>query len=113
MPWVYDPHSGGIKISQKQHQEICRQISSYEQTRPWYPSIQLKTRFSGQFCYISTVEDNKNTMPLCRLRHFVLERWSLAVFTYSNDRYVPLNFSGEKDQGTIVEALTTVESFIM
>ena len=113
MPWVYDPHSGGIKISPRHHQEISRQITSYEQTRSWYPKIKLKTRISGQFCYILTVEDNKKPMPLCRLRHFVLERWSLAVFTYSNDRYTPVNLNGEKDQGTIAEALNIAESFII
>ena len=114
MPWIYDPQSGGIKISPRQHQEIERQITSFEQTRPWYPKIRLKTHISGQFCYILTIEDNnKKPMPLCRLRHFVLERWSLAIFTYSEERYAPVNLSCGKDQGTIDEALKTAEPFIV
>ena len=70
--WTYDPHSGGSKIPLKRHEEICKQLESFERTRPWYPDIQLKVRFKGQFCYIDTLEkrDGEDRLfPLCRLRH--------------------------------------------
>jgi hypothetical protein len=114
MPWVYDPHSGGVKIPSKMHEEICKQVESFARTRQWYPKIQLKVRFKSQLCYIDTVEEGDDRLlPLCRLRHFDLDRWSLALFTYSNDKYQPCMFQGGKQEGTIEAALKICEPFII
>ena len=114
MPWVYDPHSGGVKIPPKIHEEICKQVEAFARTRPWYPKIQLKARFKGQLCYIDTIEEGDNRLlPLCRLRHFNLDRWSLALFTYSNDKYQPCAFRNDKQEGTIEAALKICEPFII
>ena len=113
MPWVYDPHSGGKTIPPKMHEEICEQIESFAQTRPWYSKIQLKARFKGQFCYIDTIEKgDERLFPLCRLRHFY-NGWSLALFTYSNDKYQPCLFEDGKQEGTIEAALKICEPFIL
>jgi hypothetical protein len=42
---------------------------------------------------------------LCRLRHFGPDRWSVAFFTYSNERYEPCFFQSGKPFGTPEEAL--------
>ena len=113
MPWVYDPHSGGLKIPPHIHETICKQAEAYAQTRLWYPRIQLKLRFKTQFCYIDTIEEGDNRLfPLCRLRHFKSD-WSLALFTYSNDRYEPCLLSNGKWTGTLEEGLATCEHFIV
>jgi len=109
MPWVYDPHSGGKKIPPKMQEEICKQVESFERTRPWYPKIQLKLRFKGQFCYVDTIEEGDDRLfPLCRLRNKP-GGWGLALFTYGSERYQPCAFS---DEGTIADALKISESFI-
>ena len=114
MPWVYDPHSGGTKIPPKIHEKICKQVESFACTHSWYPKIQLRPRFKNQFCYIETIEkDDERFFPLCRLRHFNFHGWSMALFTYSNERYEPCPFPRGKWEGTIEEALAVCEPFII
>lgn len=114
MPWVYDPQSGGVKIPPRLHEEICKQVESYARARPWYPKIQLKLRFKSQFCYVDTMEEGDGRIfPLCRLRHFNQHGWSLALFTYSNEKYEPCIFPGGKWEGTLEAALKLCEPFII
>lgn len=114
MPWVYDPHSGGVKIPPKIYEEICKQVESFARTYPWYPKTQLKVRFKSQLCYIDTIEEGDDRLlPLCRLRHFNLDDWSLALFTYSNDKYQPCVLHSGKQTGTIKAALEICEPFII
>ena len=80
--WTYAPHSDGSKIPPKIYEEICKQVDTFASTRPWYPDIQLKVRFKGQFCYIDTLEkrdEDDRLFPLCRLRH-LSRGWSMALF---------------------------------
>jgi hypothetical protein len=37
---------------------------------------------------------------LCRLRYFAEDRWSMAFFTYSNERYEPSVFANGSFHGT-------------
>lgn len=113
--WTYDPHGGGSKVSPKIHEEICEQVEAFASTRPWYPGIQLKARFKGQFCYIDTLEKRDGEdrfFPLCRLRH-LSGGWSLALFTWSNERYSPCIFPNGQWEGTIEEALAVCDPFII
>ena len=113
-PWVYDPHSGGIKIPPHLHDGLCQRAGAFARTRPWYPRIQLKLRFKNQFCYVDTIEEgDKRLLPLCRLRHFTPHRWSLALFTYSNERYVPCLFSDGQWEGTLEAALEIGDPFVL
>jgi hypothetical protein len=41
---------------------------------------------------------------LVRLRHFDLERWSLALFTYSNEQYTPCVYPNGESFGTVEQA---------
>ena len=113
--WTYDPHSGGSKILPKAQEAIEKQVEVYASTRPWYSEIQLKVRFKGQFCYIDTVEKrgkDERLFPLCRLRN-LSRGWSLSLFTYSNDRYEPCVLPGGNWEGTIEEALSVCDPFII
>ena len=113
MPWVYDPHRGGVKIPKKRHHEILLQVEKYARTRSWYPKIQLKARIKSQFCYVATIEESDvRPLPLCRLRFFRENIWSLALFTYSNERYEPCAFSNGKLEGSLEDALLLCEPFI-
>lgn len=114
MPWVYDPQSGGSKIPSQLHEELCKQAESYARARPWHPRIQLKLRFKNQFCYVDTIEEGDGRIfPLCRLRYFNQHGWSLALFTYSNEKYEPCIFPDGKWEGTLKAALELCEPFIV
>lgn len=113
-PWVYDPQSGGNKIPPQIHKALCAQAEAFAKARPWHPRIQLKLRFKNQFCYVDTVEEgDERLLPLCRLRYFDQDKWSLALFTYSNERYSPSLFSDGKWEGTFDAALGMSELFIL
>jgi len=112
-PWVYTPHSGGKKIPPNRQEMLRKKIASYSCERPWYPEHQLVARFKSQFCYIDTTDtDDNRTFPLCRLRYFSDDNFSMALFTYSNERYERCFFSNGQESGTLVEALETCEPFI-
>jgi hypothetical protein len=113
MPWVYAPHSGGTKIPSNFHEELIKKSETFAASYAWYPDIQLKLRFKGQFCYVDTVsKKGGHIFPLCRLRYFQ-RGWSLALFTYSNERYEPCIFPGGKWEGTFEAALKICEPFVM
>ena len=113
--WVYAPHGGSAKLSQQTKETAVQQIESYEKTRPWFPGIRLTARWRSQFCYVDTVENvggEVRSMPLCRLKYEGGE-WSLALFTYSNDRYEPCYLSHGKLSGTIEQALIACDAFVL
>lgn len=88
--WVYDPHSGGNKIPVKLHETFVQLAHDFEKTRPWHTDVNLSLRFRGQFCYVGTQHINDEQIwPLGRLRFFDKDRWSVAIFLYSNERYEP------------------------
>ena len=112
MPWYYDPHSGGVKIPPKIYDKLRSIVHAYEESRPWYPQYSLQLRFRGQFCYVDGCEDGKNPFPLGRLRHFKENDWSLAFYTYSNERYEPCYLRNGKFNGTIEEAIEVCELYL-
>lgn len=110
--WVYDPHSGGVKIPPLDKTVLLKKVEAFARTRSWYPEIQLQLRFKGQFCYVDTINTEKRVLPLCRLRYFSKDNWSFAMFAYSNERYEPCAFSNGKLEGTWQDALLVCEPFI-
>jgi hypothetical protein len=87
----------------------------------------IETRFRGPLCYIDAyvepVEPSAKMLKvtgetrqqflerlraapihLCRLRHFAEDRWSMAFFTYSHERYEPSVFANGSFHGTPEEA---------
>ena len=112
MPWYYNPHIGGIKIPPHLHDQLRRQVQTYERTKTWYPKVSIKLRFKAQFCYLDSCENGVDIFPLARLRYFPSQRWSLALFTYSHERYEPCMFAGGEDTGTIQQAIDICELYL-
>jgi hypothetical protein len=127
MPWVLDPQSGGGKVPPRVQEETRRRILAYAEKHYQGKYIRLDIRFRGPFCYIDAyrepdvppgwppkswgisheefVEKQRNTpLHLCRLRFFSHDRWSLAYFTYSNEKYEPCVFANGDWFGTPEEA---------
>jgi len=112
MPWVKCPHVGGTKIPPNKYSNIIRQANAYAASRPWNFSYKLQLRFKGQFCYVAAIEKDGTIFSLGRLRYFNSGDWSIAFFTYSNDKYTPCCLSNGKDWGTLEEALEICEAYL-
>ena len=126
--WVYDPHSGGVKIPESVCAKTRNRILAHAQQHYAGKYTRIDVRFRGQFCYIDAykepyvsptfdpqvlgesleeyLERRRNTpVHLCRLRYFGDEnRWSMAFYTYSNEKYEPCFFDTGADHGTPEEA---------
>ena len=123
MPWVYDPHSGGVKIPEKTKQRTKQRILTYAEKHYAGKYTRIDVRFRSQFCYIDAytepevaddfpppgfsvtreehIEKLRNTPThLCRLRHFSEDRWSVAFYTYSHMKYESTFFENGSDNGT-------------
>jgi len=68
---------------------------------------QLRVWFRGRFCYIDAQEpDSSEPFRLCRLRYAGSpDRWTLAFYTYSRERYERCVFMSGDSFGTPEEAL--------
>jgi hypothetical protein len=127
--WVYTPHLGGRTIPAAVRERTERRIVEHGQRRYAGRYRRLGVRFKGALCYIDAfIEPDLPTqrqlqgmgetreeylercrdlpLHLCRLRYFGNEdAWTLAFFTYSNERYSPCAFPNGSDHGTPEEAL--------
>jgi hypothetical protein len=130
-PWVYDPHTGGVKIPERVKQRTRQRILAYAERHYTGKYTRLDISFRGQFCYIDAytephvsphfpppgwpesreehIERLRNTPThLCRLRYFGDdEAWSMAFYTYSNETYEPCFFDTGSDHGTPEEGFAT------
>ena len=125
--WVFDPHSGGVKIPEKVRKSTTERIEKYAAEHYAGKYTRLGIRFHGVFCYIDAYtepeEPSKDLLKatgetreqflervgnvplhLCRLRYFAEDRWSLGFYTYSNERYEPCVFRNGTFFGTPEEA---------
>jgi hypothetical protein len=123
MPWVYDPHSGGVPIPAAVKKRTEERIKAYAEKHYDGKYTRLGIRFRGAFCYIDAYVEPPTPSPellkltgetldehlermrnmpihLCRLRHFKEDSWSLAFYTYSNEKYEPCFFDTGKMEGT-------------
>lgn len=121
-PWVFDPHSGGVKIPEKLKEQTKQRILAHAEKHYAGRYTRLDIRFKNQFCYIDAYTEpamprgrwtdktetreqqlerlRSTPTHLCRLRHCGLERWSLAFYTYSHERYEPCVFASGEFLGT-------------
>ncbi|MCP4475640.1 MAG: hypothetical protein GY821_13970 [Gammaproteobacteria bacterium] len=114
MPWVFDRHTGGCKIPESKKKVIKEIIHDYGKSQAWSNEIYLRVKLKQQFCYIGTQQiDDDYIFPLCRLRYFAMDKWSLALYTYSNEAYTPSILSNNNQSGTLAEVLETCEPFIV
>ena len=111
--WCIDPQSGGTKIPPDNYHLILAQAAAHEEKQAWYPEFKLKLRFKGQFCYLDAFEEGEEPFPIGRLRYFHDNKWTLAFYTYSNERYEPCIYPSGQWEGTIEEALRVCEPFII
>lgn len=129
--WVYDPHSGGTKIPQAVRERTQTRILAYAEKHYSGKYTRIDVRFHGQLCYIDAytepyappdfdasvlgksreeyIERLRNVpIHLCRLRYFGDEdRWSMAFYTYSHEKYEPCVFDNGSFHGTPEEAFET------
>ena len=123
MPWVYDPHSGGVKIPPTTKDETERRIRAYANRHYAGKFARIDVRFRGELCYIDAflepaepdakfldilgetreqyLERMRNEpVHLVRLRHFTKDRWSVGFFAYSSEKYEPAMLPSGKWEGT-------------
>jgi len=136
MAWVYDPHSGGVRIPKAVQERTRRRILEHAEKKYGGRYISLDIRFRGALCYIDAYVEpdvpkgwppkswgetrdeminrlRKTPLHLVRLRHFGGDdRWSLAFFTYSNERYTPCVFQSGSFEGTPEEAFDTGATYL-
>jgi len=126
--WVLDPHSGGNKIPEKVRQETVARLERHAAAHYAGRYTRLDVRFRGALCYVDaftepqeppasllkgTGETREQFLErlratpthLVRLRYFSPDRWSLAFYTYSDDKYKPCVFHNGTFFGTPEEGL--------
>jgi hypothetical protein len=124
--WMQSPLAGGGKIPEKEKPLISQRILAHAAAHyaGKYTSIDIK--FKSGFCYIDAYTepytgekhptadlgetreeyiDRLRHTPthLCRLRYFGLDRWSIAFYTYSHEKYEPCTFDNGSWFGTLEE----------
>jgi len=125
--WVIDPHSGGVAVPERTRRSTVQRIEKHAKKHYAGKYARLDFRFRGPLCYVdayvepqapskallkSTGEtpaqflERLRAVPvhLCRLRHFAQDRWSMAFFSYSDERYHPSVLGDGSFFGTPEEA---------
>lgn len=106
MVWVMDPHSGGRPIPANLKKETERRLRDHAAAKYEGRYQELHIRFHGVFCYVAAkLPGDEFPTNLCRLRHFDRDRWSLAFFAYSSEKYEPTFFPNGTFTGTPEEGL--------
>ena len=126
--WVFDPHTGGNKIPDAVRRDTVARLEKHAAERFAGRYTRLDIRFRGSLCYIDAFTEpvepserllrvtgetrddfierlKSHPLHLCRLRYFDRDRWSLAFYTYSNEKYSPCAYANGTFFGTPEEAL--------
>jgi hypothetical protein len=121
------PHTGSRPIPEAVQNAVRLRILNHAQAHYAGKYWKIEVRFKGALCYIDAyqepapgsegvaaltgetpaefVERIRNTpVHLVRLRYFDLERWSLAFYTYSHERYESCVYHNGDWFGTVEEA---------
>ncbi|MBI4814982.1 MAG: hypothetical protein HY791_01910 [Deltaproteobacteria bacterium] len=101
MPWVYSPHTGGIQIPKAVQDRARERILAHAEPR-YGRRWRIEVRFRGALCYVDAFarDGDEFQMRLVRLRFFGGDRWTLAFYTYSHEKYEPSFFPSGEDFGT-------------
>jgi len=126
--WVLSPHTGGSKVSVAVQDETRRRIFRHAELHYRGLFTRIEVRFRGQFCYIDAFTEparpSKRTLELlnetldehmarlrgapthlCRLRYSKgRDRWSVAFYTYSHEKYEPCCFPDGDAFGSVEDA---------
>ncbi len=72
---------------------VSDRINAYAARKLRDQCDQVIVRFRGALCYVDADQKQPDgrvfRFPLCRLRHFDEDRWSIALYTFSHERYEP------------------------
>src|SRR4030042_6152190 len=117
--WIFNPHTGGVKISPAKQSEVRQRIERHAASNYAGRYIRLEIRFRGALCYMDAFTEPETPSPsflkttgetkeqyterlrsypthLGRIRYFGGDRWSYTFYTYGHERYEPAVFhSGE------------------
>ena len=134
--WVEDPHSGGVKIPERIKGTVRERILDYAEKHYAGRYTRIDVRFKGYFCYIDAytepfvpedydsslynetreerIKRLRNTpIHLCRLRYKGdEEKWTMAFYTYSHEKYEPSVFDNGDFYGTPEEAFQTTAVYL-
>ena len=112
---MFTPHAGGKKIPPAMQDVVRKRILDHAEENYAGKYSRIDVKFRGALCYIDAYQEPqvgkkhptaafgetreefinrlRNTPThLCRLRHFSIDQWSVAFYTYSNERYEPCLF---------------------
>lgn len=99
--WVLSPHRGGTPVPSRVQFETRRRIQAHADEHYSGRFLRIDVRFRGCFCYIDAFCEPDRPTHLCRLRYFSgRDRWSVAFYTYSHERYEPSFFPTGEPFGT-------------
>lgn len=136
MGWVYDPHSGGVKIPPRVKEETERRILAHANKNYAGKFTRIEVRFRGALCYVDAFEEpdepdaeylklrkqtrdeymefmRKLPQHLVRLRHFTQEKWSVAFYSYGSESYEPSMLPTGKWEGTPEECFEIGAMYLM
>jgi hypothetical protein len=126
--WVFDPHSGGVKIPPSVQADVRARLERHATTHYAGRYSRLDIKFRGALCYMDAYREPSPPSPellkatretnaqylerlrsfpthLGRLRYFSNDRCSYCFFTYSHERYEPTVFHSGDWFGTPEDAL--------
>ena len=114
MPWYYNPHAGGTKIPLRVQGRTRSRILAHAAATYAGRYERIEVRFKGALCYIDAYRNSSpDPLRLVRMRFFSDEdRWTLAFFTYSNERYEPCCFPERSFHGTPEHALDVSAAYL-
>lgn len=94
MPWHFNPHTGGTKIPAALQERTRARILAHAAATCAGRYDRIDVRFKGALCYIDAYRDSSpDPLHLVRLRYFSgQDRWSMAFYTYSHEKYEPCFF---------------------
>jgi hypothetical protein len=115
MPWHFNPHGGGTKIPPAVQARTRARLQEHAGRRYGGTYERLDVRFRGALCYVDAYrDDSPEPLHLVRLRYFGDEnRWTLAFYTYSNERYEPCFFGNNTFHGTPEEGLDVGARYLL
>ncbi len=135
-PRVNKSQASGVKIPKTVQWSTEQRILKYANAHYAGKFTRLDIRFHGALCYVDAYTEpaepspeflsamretreeylerlRKEPVHLCRLRYSGREdRWSMAFYTYSNDKYEPCVFDTGDHHGTPEEAFETAAMYL-
>ena len=132
--WVFSPHSGGGTVPSAVQGRVRKRVLDHAARRGESVFAAVDVSFRGKFCYIDMFQEpaiptkavltalretkehylerlRSTPIHLCRLRHFAEDKWSLALYLYSHERYEPSVYLTGEYFGTPEEAIDLCATF--